>query len=80
MNVGLGPSEIAQAVSYALNEGVRWAVLTNGRVWVLLDEHKNGKPQEREVLRLEMTLTQPQPFADDLALLLECGGVAGGPV
>ncbi len=70
MNVVLGPSEIAQALAYALNEGVRWAVLTNGRVWVLLDEHKNGKPHEREVLRLEMTLTDPQPFAGDLELLL----------
>ncbi|WP_161881894.1 hypothetical protein [Deinococcus alpinitundrae] len=38
---------------------------------MLLDEHKNGKPQEREVLRLEMTLTQPQPFAGDLALLFD---------
>jgi len=70
MAVTLGASEIAQAVSYALNEGVRWAILTNGRVWVLLDEHKNGKPHEREVLRLEMTFTQPQHLADDLDLLL----------
>ncbi|WP_420596998.1 DUF4357 domain-containing protein [Deinococcus sp.] len=71
MNVSLRASEISQALSYATNEGVRWALLTNGRVWLLIDEHKNGRPHEREVLRLEMTFGSSGLFATDLAALLD---------
>ena len=70
MNVAFGKAEADQAVSYAGSVGVRWAVLTNGRIWVLLDESLPGPFHEREVLRLELTLGEPEPFAGDFAALL----------
>lgn len=71
MNVQLGNAESQQAVSYAGSVGVRWAILTNGRVWIVLDESLSTTPyHEREVLRLELTLSDPEPFAGDFEKLL----------
>ncbi|RJF71604.1 DUF4357 domain-containing protein [Deinococcus cavernae] len=67
MNVALNQSHYQQAATYAVNEGTRWAIVTNGRVWVVIDEHLPGRWDERVALKLELGQDE---FADDLALLL----------
>ncbi|QFP75561.1 DUF4357 domain-containing protein [Deinococcus sp. AJ005] len=61
-----------QVVTYAAGEGTRWAMLTNGRVWVVLDRMHNpgGTFEDHEVLKLELD-QKWQTFADDLVALLD---------
>ena len=40
--VELTPKEVSQAVSYPNHTGKRWAVLSNGRVWKLYDNHRQA--------------------------------------
>lgn len=70
MNVTLGAVHYQQAATYAVNEGTRWAIVTNGRVWVALDEHLPGKWEDRVALKLELG-QEGHTFADDLAALLD---------
>ncbi|BBN95946.1 restriction endonuclease, type I [Deinococcus grandis] len=72
MTVTLGPRDYQQVVTYAASEKTPWAVLTNGRVWAVLDRlhQPGGTFEEHEVLRLELG-REPQPFADDFALLFD---------
>lgn len=67
MNVTLQQNHYQQAATYAVNEGTRWAIVTNGRIWVVIDEHMQGRWDERVALKLELGQDE---FADDLALLL----------
>ncbi|MFD1732153.1 DUF4357 domain-containing protein [Deinococcus malanensis] len=69
MNVTLGATQFQQAATYAVNEGTRWAIVTNGRVWIVIDEHLPGKWEERATLKLELG-QEGQTFTDDLAALL----------
>ncbi|GGL96095.1 hypothetical protein GCM10010841_00680 [Deinococcus aerophilus] len=63
-----------QVVTYAAGEGTRWAMLTNGKVWVILDRMHNpgGTFEDHEVLKLELG-QEGHTFADDLAALLDAG-------
>lgn len=70
MGVALGPAHYQQAATYAVNEGTRWAIVTNGRVWAAIDEHLPGKWDERVALKLELG-QEGDTFADDLATLLD---------
>ncbi|MBZ9712336.1 DUF4357 domain-containing protein [Deinococcus multiflagellatus] len=72
MNVALSPRDYQQVVTYAASEGTPWAVLTNGRVWVILDRTHNpgGTFQEHEVLKLELG-QEGDTFADDFAALFD---------
>ncbi|PNY81673.1 DUF4357 domain-containing protein [Deinococcus koreensis] len=70
MNVTLGAAHYQQAATYAVNEGTRWAIITNGRVWVALDEHLPGRWEDRVALKLELG-QEGHTFADDLAALLD---------
>lgn len=67
MGVTLEDRQYQQALNYAVSEGTRWAVVTNGRVWVVLDEHKPGTWQQRESLKIEMG--DGADFAEDFAEL-----------
>ncbi|WP_254843006.1 DUF4357 domain-containing protein [Deinococcus marmoris] len=44
--------------------------MTNGRVWIAIDEHLPGKWEERVALKLELG-QEGHTFADDLAALLD---------
>ena len=68
MGVTVGPKEYQQAATYAVNEGSRWAIVTNGRVWVVIDEHLPGKWEDRVALKVEMG--QGDSFATDFFSLL----------
>ncbi|MPY66310.1 DUF4357 domain-containing protein [Deinococcus sp. SDU3-2] len=70
MGVTLGAVHFQQAATYAVNEGTRWAIVTNGRVWIVIDEHLPGKWEERVALRVELA-QEGETFADDLATLLD---------
>ncbi|WP_232472700.1 DUF4357 domain-containing protein [Deinococcus sp. DB0503] len=70
MGVTLAASHFQQAATYAVNEGTRWAVVTNGRVWIVIDEHLPGKWEERVALRAELA-QEGDTFAADLATLLD---------
>ncbi|KEF34898.1 restriction endonuclease [Deinococcus sp. RL] len=70
MGVTLAASHFQQAATYAVNEGTRWAVVTNGRVWLVIDEHLPGKWEERVALRTELA-QEGDTFAADLATLLD---------
>lgn len=70
MNVTLGAPQFQQASTYAVNEGTRWAIVTNGRVWIAIDEHLPGRWEERVALKLELG-QEGHTFADDLAALLD---------
>ncbi|MCP2015491.1 putative type IV restriction endonuclease [Deinococcus sp. HSC-46F16] len=70
MGVTLGAVHFQQAATYAVNEGTRWAVVTNGRVWTVIDEHLPGWWEERVALRVELG-QEGDTFAADLATLLD---------
>lgn len=70
MNITLGAQQFQQASTYAVNEGTRWAIVTNGRVWIAIDEHLPGRWEERVALKLELG-QEGHTFADDLAALLD---------
>ncbi|GHF92501.1 hypothetical protein GCM10017783_00320 [Deinococcus piscis] len=69
MGVTVGPREYQQAATYAVNEGSRWAIVTNGRVWVVIDEHLPGKWEDRVALKIEMG--QGDSFTTDFFGLLD---------
>lgn len=51
----LGPKEVAQAVAYCSNLGVRWAALTDGRFLRVYDAPMLGvPPHERLVLSIDL--------------------------
>lgn len=70
MAASLSTREYEQAVTYAVNEGSRWAIVTNGRKWVVLDEHLPGRYEERAALTLEMG-QESDMFGEDLAAVLD---------
>lgn len=70
MGMTLGERDFRQAANYAVSEGTRWAIVTNGRVWAVIDEHLPGKWEERVVLRVELA-QEGDTFAADLAILLD---------
>ncbi|WP_295821701.1 DUF4357 domain-containing protein [uncultured Deinococcus sp.] len=70
MHVTLAAAHYQQAATYAVNEGTRWAIITNGRVWIVLDEHQPGRWEDRVALKLELGQAG-HTFADDLTLLLD---------
>lgn len=69
MGVSLGSREYEQAMTYSVHEGSRWAIVTNGRKWVILDEHLPGRYEQRAALTLEMGQDTGQ-FAHDLYAVL----------
>ncbi|ULH15650.1 DUF4357 domain-containing protein [Deinococcus sp. KNUC1210] len=71
MNVGIHEKDYSQVASYAGQKGIRWAMLTDGRVWVVLDEHLKGPYRERAVLKLELDQQDAAPFAEDVSLLFD---------
>lgn len=64
------PKEYQQAINYAAGHGIRWAILTNGRVWIILDERAHGVPIEREKFRFELTEDNLDVFSSGLASIL----------
>lgn len=49
-----------QAVNYVNSIGLRWAILTNGRTWLFLDNQQSGAAYEK--LALSITIDQEEHF------------------
>jgi predicted type IV restriction endonuclease len=70
MNVGLHPKDYQQVVSYAGSKGIRWAILTDGRSWIVLDEHLKVPYEDRIVVRLDLKQNDMLDFISDIECLL----------
>ncbi|MFC4428044.1 DUF4357 domain-containing protein, partial [Deinococcus navajonensis] len=64
------PKDYQQVLSYASSQGIRWAILTNGRTWIVMDEKAHGKPEQREVFRIELSRENASEFAQDILQIL----------
>lgn len=77
LDLPLGNAETKQAVDYANDEGVQWAVLTNGRQWYIFNNHLHVPLPEKKVFEIA------DLFADNadlttLALLSKTSMLANG--
>ncbi|AAF09731.1 DUF4357 domain-containing protein [Deinococcus radiodurans] len=70
MGATLQARDYQQALNYAVSVGTRWAIVTNGRVWVVLDERRGGDWEARVALKTEMG-QEGHTFGEDLATLLD---------
>ncbi|MDZ7706047.1 MAG: hypothetical protein U5L04_16360 [Trueperaceae bacterium] len=59
-----------QAVNYANNKGIRWAVLTDGSSWLLFDSFMQRPAQDRLILTLALHKQSVQVLANALGRLL----------
>ena len=78
MNVGIHEKDYQQVAAYAGSKGIRWALLTDGRVWVVIDEHMQGPYSERIVLKLELVQNAAGVFTSDLAVVLDAASWTSG--
>ena len=78
MNVGLHDKDYQQVAAYAGSKGIRWALLSDGRAWVVTDEHLPGPYTERAILKLELNQNDPDEFASDISKLLEAKNLREG--
>lgn len=63
--------EYKQAANDAIDNNSRWAILTNGHIWSIVDIEANNKPfKEREVFRIECSTTETEQLADELYAVL----------
>jgi hypothetical protein len=51
----LGVEHAAQVIKYASVMGVRWGLLTNGRIFQIFDQNPNVKPLKRLVFEVDLT-------------------------
>ena len=70
MNASLQAREYQQAVNYAISVGTRWAIVTNGRLWRVLDERLDGDWNAKVALTVEMA-KDDETFAEDIVTLLD---------
>lgn len=70
MGTSLQARDYQQALNYAVSVSTRWAIVTNGRVWLVLDERRDGDWEAKIALRVEMG-QEDQTFSRDLASLLD---------
>lgn len=77
LDVPLGGTEAAQAVGYAVNKGAEWAVLTNGRRWLIYRAHLPKPLPEKLVFEIKDLFGEPNA-ADTLRLLSRASVMADG--
>ncbi len=77
LDAPLGGTEEAQAVGYAVNKGAEWAVLTNGRRWLIYKAHLLKPLPEKLVFEIKDLFGEPSA-ADTLRLLSRASILADG--
>ncbi|WP_291423635.1 type I restriction enzyme HsdR N-terminal domain-containing protein [Deinococcus sp.] len=70
MSATLQARDYQQALNYAVSVGTRWAIVTNGRLWRVLDERLDGDWNAKIALTIEMS-RDDQNFGEDIAALLD---------
>ena len=78
MNVGLHDKDYQQVAAYAGSKGIRWALLSDGRAWVVIDEHLPGPYTERAILKIELNQSDIDEFASDISDLLDAHNLRDG--
>lgn len=63
----LKESHLRQVKTYCANEGVEWAILTNGRIWQVY--HISNTTPIQEVLIVEVDLLSDRPLAEKITAL-----------
>lgn len=67
----IGVRNFQQTLNYVGTLGIRYAMLTNGKKWIFLDEGMRGKYENRELFRLDMDLLDDSEFAKFISLALD---------
>ena len=70
-NIPIGPRNFQQTLNYVGTLGIRYAILTNGRVWIFLDESMRGKYETREIFRLDIDILSDIEFSHLISMSLE---------
>ncbi len=78
MNIGLHDKDYQQVAAYAGSKGIRWALLSDGRAWVVIDEHLPGPYTERAILKLELNQNDLDEFASDILEMLNAKNLREG--
>jgi len=55
LNKKFTANEQKQAVNYVNSEGLRWAILTNGKEWLFFDNEQKGKATDKLVFQFAIT-------------------------
>ncbi|MEK8018061.1 MAG: type I restriction enzyme HsdR N-terminal domain-containing protein [Candidatus Parabeggiatoa sp.] len=55
LNKKFTANEQKQAVNYVNSEGLRWAILTNGKKWLFFDNEQKGKATDKLVFQFDIT-------------------------
>ncbi|MCX7597906.1 MAG: hypothetical protein N2512_03425 [Armatimonadetes bacterium] len=71
-------SEVAQAIHYATDEGVEWAVLTDGARWWVYDPFLKAKNQTKRVLAIDLLGESAGGDPPEAIVLLTPASVLGG--
>lgn len=79
LDAPLGDKEAAQAVGYAANKGADWAVLTNGRKWLIYKAHLPKPLPEKLVFQIGDLFGEPDAVGT-LRLLSRASVTADGLV
>jgi hypothetical protein len=82
LDTKLGVEHAAQVIKYASVMGVRWGLLTNGKVFQIFDQNPNVKPLERLVFEVDLTDCEDREEFEvklfpDLSLLFKAAMVDG---
>lgn len=77
LDMTLRDGEASQAVSYAHNQGAKWAALTNGRTWYIYNAHLPVSLSEKRVFQVDNLFEDPYA-AQTLALLSRSSMMSGG--
>ena len=60
----LGAKESSQLVGYCAQEGIRWAILTNGLDWHIFDTEVSGNWESKRVARIDLAAAQRDGHLD----------------
>ena len=61
----LGAKESSQLVGYCAQEGIRWAILTNGLDWHIFDTEVSGNWESKRVAKIDLAAAQRGGHVDE---------------
>ena len=61
----LGAKESSQLVGYCAQEGIRWAILTNGLDWHIFDTEVSGNWESKRVAKIDLAAARSDGRLDD---------------
>ena len=70
-NIKIDKRNFDQTLNYVGNLGIRYAILTNGKKWIFLDEGMRGRYEDRVLFVLDIDILSDEDFAHLISLALE---------